>query len=506
MREKCYICCDLKSFYASVECVERGLDPMTTNMVVADQRRTEKTICLAVSPTLKAYGIPGRARLFEVVQRVKEINTQRKRKSPGRQLTGASWNDPEVRQNPALALDYLVAPPRMAHYIDWSTKIYEVYLKYAAPEDIHIYSIDEVFIDVTNYLGTFHMTGRELARTIILDILETTGITAAAGLGTNLYLAKVAMDIEAKHVPADCGVRIAELDEMSYRQALWTHRPLTDFWRVGKGYASKLEAHGLYTMGDIARCSIGKPADFHNEELLYRLFGVNAELLIDHAWGWEPCTIADVKAYQPENKSIVSGQVLPCPYDFEKARLVVREMADALALDLVDKRLVTDQLVLTVGYDMENLTGPRRSRDYHGPVSTDRYGRIIPKHAHGTANLERCTSSGEDLLRAVTALYDRIVSRHLLIRRLSLSAGRLLDEAVVPRQEQPEQMDLFTDYAAREAQRAEDAAAHARERRLQETMLDIKKKYGKNAILKGMSLEEGATAKSRNGQIGGHQA
>ena len=507
MREKCYICCDLKSFYASVECVERGLDPMTTNMVVADQRRTEKTICLAVSPTLKAYGIPGRARLFEVVQRVKEINTQRKRKSPGRQLTGASWNDPEVRQNPALALDYLVAPPRMAHYIDWSTKIYEVYLKYAAPEDIHIYSIDEVFIDVTNYLGTFHMTGRELARTIILDILETTGITAAAGLGTNLYLAKVAMDIEAKHVPADdCGVRIAELDEMSYRQALWTHRPLTDFWRVGKGYASKLEAHGLYTMGDIARCSIGKPADFHNEELLYRLFGVNAELLIDHAWGWEPCTIADVKAYQPENKSIVSGQVLPCPYDFEKARLVVREMADALALDLVDKRLVTDQLVLTVGYDMENLTGPRRSRDYHGPVSTDRYGRIIPKHAHGTANLERCTSSGEDLLRAVTALYDRIVNRHLLIRRLSLSAGRLLDEAVVSRQEQPEQMDLFTDYAAREAQRAEDAAAHARERRLQETMLDIKKKYGKNAILKGMSLEEGATAKSRNGQIGGHQA
>ena len=507
MREKCYICCDLKSFYASVECVERGLDPMTTNMVVADQRRTEKTICLAVSPTLKAYGIPGRARLFEVVQRVKEINTQRKRKSPGRQLTGASWNDPEVRQNPALALDYLVAPPRMAHYIDWSTKIYEVYLKYAAPEDIHIYSIDEVFIDVTNYLGTFHMTGRELARTIILDILETTGITAAAGLGTNLYLAKVAMDIEAKHVPADdCGVRIAELDEMSYRQALWTHRPLTDFWRVGKGYASKLEAHGLYTMGDIARCSIGKPADFHNEELLYRLFGVNAELLIDHAWGWEPCTIADVKAYQPENKSIVSGQVLPCPYDFEKARLVVREMADALALDLVDKRLVTDQLVLTVGYDMENLTDPRRSRDYHGPVSTDRYGRIIPKHAHGTANLERRTSSGEDLLRAVTALYDRIVNRHLLIRRLSLSAGRLLDEAVVPRQEQPEQMDLFTDYAAREAQRAEDAAAHARERRLQETMLDIKKKYGKNAILKGMSLEEGATAKSRNGQIGGHQA
>ena len=395
MKEKCYVCCDLKSFYASVECVERGLDPMTTNLVVADKRRTDKTICLAVSPSLKAYGISGRARLFEVVQKVKEVNARRQRQAPGRRFTGSSWHDPEVRSNPSLALDYIVAPPRMAHYIDWSTKIYSVYLKYVAPEDIFPYSIDEVFMDVTNYLDTYNMTARELTRTIILDILKTTGITAAAGMGTNLYLAKVAMDIGAKHVPADeYGVRIAELDEGSYRRLLWSHRPLTDFWRVGRGYAAKLEAHRLYTMGDIARCSIGKPADYHNEELLYKLFGVNAEILIDHAWGWEPCTIADVKAYKPENKSIVSGQVLQCPYDFDKARLVVREMADALALDLVDKGLVTNQLVLTVGYDRENLDDPRRRQSYHGPVTTDRYGRSIPKHAVGTENFPY-TSSGQ---------------------------------------------------------------------------------------------------------------
>ena len=354
---------------------------MTTNLVVADQRRTEKTICLAVTPSLKAYGISGRARLFEVVQRVKEVNTRRKWAAPGHALTGSSVQDPEVRANTALALDYLVAPPRMAHYIDWSTKIYQVYLKYIASEDIFPYSIDEVFMDATHYLDLYHMTGRELARTIILDILKTTGITAAAGIGTNLYLAKVAMDIEAKHVPADkYGVRIAELDEMSYRQKLWGHRPLTDFWRVGPGYARKLEGNGLFTMGDIARCSIGNPTDHYNEDLLYKLFGVNAELLIDHAWGWEPCTLADVKAYRPENKSIVSGQVLQCPYDFPKARLVVREMADALALDLVGKGLVTDQLTLTVGYDIENLTDPDRAKQFHGDVKIDRYGRKIPPH------------------------------------------------------------------------------------------------------------------------------
>ncbi len=503
MKERTYICCDLKSFYASVECVERGLDPMTTNLVVADQRRTEKTICLAVTPSLKAYGISGRARLFEVVQKVKEVNARRKWAAPGHTLSGSSVLDPEVRTNPALALDYLVAPPRMAHYIDWSTKIYQVYLKYIAPEDIFPYSIDEVFMDATNYLDLYHMTGRELVRTIILDILKTTGITAAAGIGTNLYLAKVAMDIEAKHVPADeYGVRIAELDEMGYRQKLWSHRPLTDFWRVGPGYARKLEANGLFTMGDIARCSIGKPMDFRNEDLLYKLFGVNAELLIDHAWGWEPCTMEDVKAYRPENKSIVSGQVLQCPYDFQKARLVVREMADALALELVDKRLVTDQLTLTVGYDIENLTDPGRARQFRGEVKVDRYGRKIPKHAHGTANLSY-TSSGEKLLTAVTGLYDRIVDPALLIRRLSISANRLLEEGKAPKQE-AEQLDLFTDYAAREKQAQADEAAHARKRKIQETMLGIKKKYGKNAVLKGMNLEDGATARERNQTIGGH--
>lgn len=503
MKDRTYICCDLKSFYASVECVERGLDPMTTNLVVADQRRTEKTICLAVTPSLKAYGISGRARLFEVVQRVKEVNTRRKWAAPGHALTGSSVQDPEVRANTALALDYLVAPPRMAHYIDWSTKIYQVYLKYIASEDIFPYSIDEVFMDATHYLDLYHMTGRELARTIILDILKTTGITAAAGIGTNLYLAKVAMDIEAKHVPADkYGVRIAELDEMSYRQKLWGHRPLTDFWRVGPGYARKLEGNGLFTMGDIARCSIGNPTDHYNEDLLYKLFGVNAELLIDHAWGWEPCTLADVKAYQPENKSIVSGQVLQCPYDFPKARLVVREMADALALDLVDKGLVTDQLTLTVGYDIENLTDPDRAKQFHGEVKIDRYGRKIPKHAHGTANLSY-TSSGKKLLDAVTELYDRIVDRNLMIRRLSISANRLLEEGKTPEQES-EQMDLFTDYAAKERQEQADEAAHARERKIQEVMLGIKKKYGKNAVLKGLNLEDGATARERNQTIGGH--
>ena len=504
MKERTYICCDLKSFYASVECVERGLDPMTTNLVVADKQRTEKTICLAVSPSLKAYGISGRARLFEVVERVSEVNAQRQRQAPGRQFTGSSWHDPEVRENPSLALDYIVAPPRMAHYIDWSTKIYSVYLKYVSPEDIYPYSIDEVFIDLTNYLDTYHMTARELTRTMILDILQTTGITAAAGMGTNLYLAKVAMDIVAKQIQPDKdGVRIAKLNETTYRRLLWDHRPLTDFWRVGRGYASKLEAHGLYTMGDVARCSIGKDTDYYNEELLYKLFGVNAEILIDHAWGWEPCTIADAKSYKPENKSIVSGQVLQCPYDFQKARLVVREMADALALDLVDKGLVTNQLVLTVGYDIENLTDPQRSRNYRGLVTTDRYGRKIPKHAVGTENF-LYTSLASDLLRAATDLYDRIVDPSLLVRRLSISANKLLDEASVPKGEETEQLDLFTDYAAKEQQAQADEAAHAKERKIQEAMLGIKKRYGKNAILKGMNLEEGATARERNRTIGGH--
>lgn len=506
MKNKTYLCVDLKSFYASVECVERGLDPITTNLVVADKRRTEKTICLAVSPSLKAYGIPGRARLFEVVQRVKEVNAKRLREAPGGQFSASSWNDPEIQQNPALALDYLVAPPRMAHYIDWSTRIYSVYLKYIAPEDIFSYSIDEVFMDVTDYLDTYKLTARELAKKMLLDVLETTGITATAGMGTNLYLAKIAMDIVSKHIKPDKdGVRIAKLDEMTYRRLLWDHRPLTDFWRVGPGYARKLEAHGLYTMGDIARCSIGKETDYYNEELLYKLFGVNAEILIDHAWGWEPCTIADVKAYKPENKSIVSGQVLQCPYEFEKARLVVREMADALALDLVDKGLITNQIVLTVGYDIENLSDPQRSKNYKGPVAADHYGRKIPKHAHGTANLDAYSSSTKEIVRAALELYDRIMDQNLLVRRLSITANRLLPEANAPKQT-AEQLDLFTDYAAQEKQQEEKAADLARERKMQETMLAIKRRFGKNAILKGMNLEEGATARERNQTIGGHHA
>ena len=446
MKNRVYIACDLKSFYASVECIERDLDPLATNLVVADKSRTDKTICLAVTPSLKAYGISGRARLFEVVQKVAEVNVQRQQKAPGRQLTGSSWHDPDVKEHPELALDYLVAPPRMAHYIEWSTRIYNVYLKYVAPSDIHVYSIDEVLIDVTNYLPTYGLTPRELARKIVLDVLDTTGITATAGIGTNLYLAKVAMDIWAKHIqPDEKGVRIAEMDEMSYRQRLWDHRPLTDFWRVGRGYAKKLEAQGLCTMGDIARCSIGKPTDYYNEELLYRMFGVNAEILVDHAWGYEPTTMADIKAYKPEAKSIGSGQVLTAPYTFGKARMVAWEMADQLALDLVGQRLATNQLTLTVGYDIENLRDSQRRKQYHGEVKTDRYGRQIPKHAHGTANLEEYTASSKRITAAILELYDRIVDKNLLIRRMNLTANRVTAEADVPAEPAMEQMDLFAD-------------------------------------------------------------
>lgn len=507
MGQRTYIAADLKSFYASVECVERGLDPLKTNLVVADQSRTEKTICLAVTPSLKAYGISGRARLFEVVQRVKEVNAQRLRYAPGRVFTGSSSDDTVLKASPKLAVDYIVAPPRMALYMERSTQIYSVYLKYIAPEDIINYSIDEVFMDVTNYLDTYHMTARELAMKIILDVLKTTGITATVGIGTNLYLCKVAMDIGAKHIPADKnGVRIAELDEMSYRRTLWDHRPLTDFWRVGRGYAKKLEAHGLYTMGDIARCSLGGPADFHNEDLLYKLFGINAELLIDHAWGWEPCTIADIKAYKPESSSIGSGQVLQSPYPFDKARMVIREMADLLALDLVDKRLVTNQVILTVGYDIDNLTDPSISKAYHGPVTTDRYGRSVPKHAHGTENLEQYTSSAKQIVTAVLVLFDRIVDKRLLVRRAYLAATHVIDEANAPAREVCEQLDLFTDYAARQEQEAAEAAVLGRERKKQEAVLAIKKKFGKNAIMKGTSLQEGATTINRNNLIGGHRA
>ncbi len=507
MTNHTYIAIDLKSFYASVECMERGLDPLNTNLVVADAGRTEKTICLAVSPSLKAYGIPGRARLFEVVQKVREANAARRMNAPGKQFSGASVHNDELRENPALAIDYITAPPQMAHYIEWSTKIYNVYLKHVAPEDIHVYSIDEVFMDVTTYLKAKGLSAYDFAKEIIRDVYLTTGITATAGIGTNLYLCKVAMDIVAKHIDPDTeGVLIAELDEMSYRKLLWGHRPLTDFWRVGRGYARKLEENGLYTMGDIARCSLGKPDEFYNEDLLYKLFGINAELLIDHAWGYEPCTIADVKAYKPSSNCISSGQVLHCPYTYEQAKLAVMEMTDLLVLDLVDKGLVTDQMVLTVGYDIENLLDPARSKAYKGPVSVDHYGRRVPKHAHGTANLKRQTSSTKMIMDAVVELYDKIVDPGLLVRRLNLTANKVVPESSVKEGNVYEQLDLFTDYGAEEKKREEENAALEREKRMQQAVLSIKKKYGKNAILKGMNLQEGATTIERNKQIGGHKA
>ena len=506
MTNRTYIAIDLKSFYASVECMERGLDPLTTNLVVADASRTEKTICLAVSPSLKAYGIPGRARLFEVVQKVKEANAARLRKAPGQAFSGTSFNDTELKSSPDLSLDYIVAPPRMALYIEYSTRIYNIYLKYIAPEDIHVYSIDEVFIDATDYLSTYNLSAREIATEMIMNVLKTIGITATAGIGTNLYLSKIAMDIQAKHIPADNnGMRIAEFNDMSYRRLLWLHRPLTDFWRVGKGYARKLEEHGLFTMGDIARCSLGKPTDYYNEDLLYKLFGVNAELLIDHAWGWEPCTIADIKAYKPSTNSVGSGQVLHCAYTFDKAKLIVREMTDLLVLDLVDKRLVTHQLVLTVGYDIENLKDPKIKKSYHGAITTDRYGRTVPKSAHGSTNLGRQTSSAKLILDAVTELFERIVDKNLLVRRVTVTANHVVDEASVQKTDNFEQLDLFTDYAAVQTRKEAEEAELAREKRIQQAMLEIKKKHGKNAILKGMNLEEGATAVDRNRQIGGHK-
>ena len=501
MREPTYIAIDLKSFYASVECRERGLDPMNTNLVVADESRTDKTICLAVTPSLKSYGISGRGRLFEVKQRVREVNQARAYAAPGKKTQWSSCFDSELRANPTMAVDFLIAPPRMALYMEYSTRIYNVYMKYVAPEDIVVYSIDEVFMDVTNYLDTYKLTPKELTMKMILDVLETTGITATAGIGTNLFLCKVAMDVVAKHIPPDKnGVRIAELDEKRFRKELWNHKPLTDFWRVGRGYAKKLEEHGLFTMGDVARCSV------YNENLLYKLFGKNAELLIDHAWGWEPCTMEAIKAYKPASNSLGSGQVLHQPYPAEKARLVLREMTDLLVLDLVDKGLVTDQLVVTVGYDIENLTDSTRRKNYHGEITVDHYGREVPKHAHGTANLGSYTSSTKKILDAVAELFDRIVDPDLLVRRLNVVANHVIAEG--DRVEEPvaEQLDFFTDYAAEDAKREAERADLERERKRQQAMLTIKKKFGKNAILKGMNLEEGATAKDRNAQIGGHKA
>ncbi len=506
MKERTYIAIDLKSFYASVECVERGLDPLKTHLVVADAGRTEKTICLAVSPSLKSYGISGRARLFEVVQRVKEINRERRRKAPGYRLEGSSVLAQEIAEDPCLAVDYIAAPPRMAYYMEYSTRIYDIYLKYVAPEDMHVYSVDEVFMDVTDYLEIYQKTPEELAATIIQDVLETTGITATAGIGTNLYLCKIAMDVEAKHIePDENGVRIARLDEMSYRRNLWTHQPITDFWRVGPGYARKLAQAGLYTMGDVARCSIGKVGEYYNEDLLYKLFGVNAELLIDHAWGWEPCTIAQIKSYRPSTNSLGSGQVLSCPYDWEKARLVVKEMTDLLVLELVDKGLVTDQMVLTVGYDVDNLRQDQKEK-YRGEVTTDRYGRKIPKHAHGTGNIGRKTSSTHLIMGAVLSLYDDIVNPKLMIRRINITANHVIPEADAERETQFEQLSLFEDAEQEELRKQQEEKELAREKRMQHAVIDIKKKFGKNAILRGMNLEEGATARNRNNQIGGHRA
>ena len=502
MEDRVYIAIDLKSFYASVECVERGLDPLTTNLVVADESRSDKTICLAVSPSLKSYGIPGRPRLFEVIRQVKDVNDRRLRFAPGRKFSGSETDDTRLRRRPDLALDYIVAMPRMKLYMDYSTRVFSVYSKYVSPMDIHVYSIDEVFIDATMYLPVCGLTPREFAMKLIHEVLSETGITATAGIGSNMYLAKVAMDIVAKHIDPDKnGVRVAALDERGYRERLWDHRPLTDFWRVGPGIARKLEQNGMYTMGDVARCSVGRPNEAHNEELLYKLFGVNAELLIDHAWGWEPCTIGDVKAYKPRDRSVGSGQVLQSPYPFEKARLIVREMTELLALDLVDKGLMANKLVLTVGYDSESLRDEDVRSSYSGQITHDRYGRATPKHAHGIADLGRYTSSTRLLTDAALELFDRLVDRSFYTRRVYISAN-VLPEAQALLDSPMDQLDLFTDPA--DKQREDESLS--RERRMQEAILKIKREYGKNAILKGTNFEEGATTRERNRQVGGHRA
>ncbi|MBQ7062247.1 MAG: DNA methylase [Bacteroidales bacterium] len=502
--QRTYIAIDLKSFYASVECVERGLNPLTTNLVVADASRTEKTICLAVTPSLKAYGIGGRARLFEVVERLRQVNAERQLEAPHLRFTGKSTSATELANHPEWAVDYITAPPRMAFYMEYSSRIYSIYLRYIAPEDIHVYSIDEVFMDVTNYLTTYKMTAHELTMQMIREVLRETGITATAGIGTNLYLAKIAMDIEAKHMAADSdGVRIAELDETSYRQKLWNHRPLTDFWRVGRGIARRLEQNEIYTMGMVARCSL------HNEELLYKLFGVGAELLIDHAWGWEPTTMQLIKQYRPESNSLSSSQVLSCAYSADKARIVVQEMADNVALGLVAKGLVADQVTLTVGYDTTSLTNPSIRSRYQGGISKDWYGRTVPTHAHGTAQLGGFTSSSKQFIDAILGIFDRTVNPSLLIRRITIGTLHVVPEGSAEHSNaapSAHQMSLFEDYESTKRQQREKQALLNRERRMQEALIGIKQKYGKNAILKGINFEEGATAKERNRQIGGHRS
>lgn len=496
---KIYMCIDLKSFYASVECVERGLDPITTNLVVADKSRTDKTVCLAITPSLKQYGLSGRARLYEVVQKVNEINKDRKSKIRYG-FNGKSFNDIELKKNPRLELDYIVAPPRMKHYMKYSTNIYNIYLKYLAPEDIYVYSIDEVFCDITNYLKTYNMTPKELVTKMIQDVYNTTGITATAGIGTNMFLAKVAMDIVAKHVePNEFGVRIAELDEMSYRKELWEHRPLTDFWRVGRGYAKKLEANYLYTMGDIALCSI------ENENLLYKLFGVNAELLIDHAWGFEPCTIEDVKKYKPSTTSLSSGQVLHEPYDYKKTKLIVKEMTELLTLDMVEKHYVTDQIVLTIGYDIENLKNSKIRDNYNGKITTDHYGREVPKSSHGTIRIDHKTSSTKTITEAVIKLYDSIINPLLLVRRVNIAVYNLSNEDEVKDNVIYKQYDLFSNIEEEVAKKNKELENEKSERKIQNVIINLKHKYGKNSILKGMNLEDGGTTIERNKQVGGHR-
>lgn len=495
-----YCCIDLKSFYASVECIERNLNPLQTNLVVADKSRTEKTICLAVTPSLKAYGIPGRARLFEVVQKVKEVNFNRRYKIPNHQFVGKSFDSTQLKQNPNLELDYIVTPPRMSLYMKYSTMIYNIYLKYISPDDIYAYSIDEVFCDITNYLKTSNKTPKQFVTDMIQDVYKTTGITATGGIGTNMYLAKIAMDIGAKHVKADNnGVRIASLDEMSYRKLLWDHKPITDFWRVGKGYAKRLEKYNIFTMGDVAKCSIT------NEELLYKLLGINAEFLIDHSWGYEPCTIKDIKSFKPATNSISSGQVLHCPYNYNQTKLIVKEMTDLLVLDLVEKHLITDQLVLTVGYDIENLINKEIKNNYDGEIVIDKYGRKIPKHAHGTINLKQKTSSTKIIMDAIEELYDRIINKDLLVRRVNVVANNVVNESEIDKKITNEQMSLFVDYKQQEAKKLRELNDRKKENDLQHAIINIKKKFGKNAILKGMNLEKDGTTIERNSQIGGHK-
>lgn len=506
MQEKVYAAIDLKSFYASVECVERGLDPLRANLVVADLSRTEKTICLAVSPPLKSFGVPGRARLFEVIEKVNGVNSMRQSSAPGRKFTGKSYDIKELENDPSLELDYIVASPQMAKYMEISAHIFSIYMRYISPEDIHVYSVDEVFIDVTNYLKTYKLTARELVMKMIKEVLKETGITATAGIGTNLYLCKIAMDIVAKHIEPDSdGVRIAELDEMSYRRLLWEHTPITDFWRVGRGTANRLEKYGMFTMGDIAKCSVVNRDSRYNEDLLYKLFGINAELLIDHAWGREPCTIADIKAYKPENNSLSSGQVLKCGYTNEAAGIVIREMADALALELFEKGLCTDQIVLDISYDAENLTDPERRREYKGEIERNRYGKLVPKSVHGSVNLGKSTASEKIISDAAFGLFGKITDYNLLIRRMNIAANHVVPKDKTADKEDYEQLDLFTDYAAEEKRKSAEKAGDEREENRQRAVLEIKKKFGKNAVLKGLSYKEGATAKERNSQIGGHK-